>query len=318
MKIGLTTDSLSKLSFEELLPAAAAMGIDTVEFGCGNFSSGPHLKLDAMLDSAATRREFVARIKDHGLAISALNCSGNQLAPGEAGKRHDAVVRKTMQLAGLMDIDRVVMMSGLPGGPGDANPNWIVSSWPLELAQMLEYQWTDVAASYWRDLAAFAPNHGVKRIAIEIHGNQLVYNTRTMLRLREIAGATVGVNFDPSHLMWMGADPLAAIRVIGGDAIFHVHAKDTRIENAAAAHSVLETLPNHRATERAWNYVTLGYGHDEAWWRGFVRGLRAVGYDDTLSIEHEDYLMDPLEGVRKSVELLERVLMRAPASYSQD
>ena len=97
-----------------------------------------------------------------------------------------------------------------------------------------------------------------------------------------------------------------------------MHAKDTRIEAAAAQHSVLETLPNNRAAERAWNYVTLGYGHDELWWRAFVRGLRAVGYDDTLSIEHEDYLMDPLEGVRMSVALLQRVIMRAPPSYSQD
>ena len=317
MKIGLTTDSLSRLTFEELLPAAAEMGIDTVEFGCGNFSLGPHLKLDAMLDSEATRRAFVARVKDHGLAISALNCSGNQLAPGEAGRQHDAVVRKTLQLASLMDIDRVVMMSGLPGAPGDANPNWIVSSWPPELAAHLAWQWDEVAVPYWRELAAFAGNLGVHRIAIEIHGNQLVYNTRSMERLREIAGPGVGVNFDPSHLMWMGADPLAVIRTLG-DAIFHVHAKDTRIEAAAAQHSVLETLPNNRAAERAWNYVTLGYGHDELWWRAFVRGLRAVGYDDTLSIEHEDYLMDPLEGVRMSVALLQRVIMRAPPSYSQD
>ena len=316
MRIGLTTDSLSNLSFEELLPTAAEMGIETVEFGCGNFSSGPHLKLDAMLESETTRREFTARVNDHGLAISALNCSGNQLAPGEAGKRHDAVVRKTIELAGLMEIDRVVMMSGLPGGPGDANQNWIVSPGPPEIA-ILEYQWTDVAAPYWRDLTVFAADHGVKRIALELHSNQLVHNTRTMLRLREVAGVSVGANFDPSHLMWMGADPLAAMRMLG-DAIFHVHAKDTRIEAAAAAHSMLETLPGDRASERAWNYVTLGYGHDELWWRSFVWQLRVVGYDDVLSIEHEDVLMEPLEGVRKSVALLQRVIMRAPASNSQD
>ena len=54
------------------------------------------------------------------------------------------------------------------------------------------------------------------------------------MRLREACGEVVGVNFDPSHLMWMGADPLAAIEALG-PAIYHVHAKDTRIEAAAAS-----------------------------------------------------------------------------------
>jgi len=54
--------------------------------------------------------------------------------------------------------------------------------------------------------------------------------------------------------------------------------------------------------------VTLGLGHDDAWWRKFCAALRAVGYDDVLSIEHEDMTMTPLEGVRRSVELLKRVM----------
>src|SRR4026209_302968 len=119
MRIGLVTDSLGHLPFDELLKTAADLGIETIELGCGGWSSSPHVNLDLLLESEAERASFIAKIRDHGLEISALNCSGNQLAPGERGKSYDQVVRGTLKLAGLLGIQRVVMMSGLPGGPGD-------------------------------------------------------------------------------------------------------------------------------------------------------------------------------------------------------
>lgn len=118
MKIGMITDSLSGLSFDEMLAVSAELGLDTLEFGCGNWSSAPHINLDAMLDSQVVRREFVAKIYDYGLTIAALNCSGNPLHPGSQGPEHHRVTEKTIRLAGIMGIERVVMMSGLPGGPG--------------------------------------------------------------------------------------------------------------------------------------------------------------------------------------------------------
>ncbi|MEE9195401.1 MAG: sugar phosphate isomerase/epimerase [Alphaproteobacteria bacterium] len=316
MKIGMITDSLGHLGLDELLPIVADLGLEALEFACGNWSAAPHLDLDQMLESEAARRAFLAKIKDHGLEISALNCSGNQLAPGKAGKRHDEVVRKTFRLANLLGIDRIVMMSGLPGGPGDRNPNWITTAWPPEATEILKWQWDEVAIPYWRELAGFGRDLGIARIAIEIHGGQLVYNTSSMLKLRDAAGETVGANLDPSHMMWMGGEPLSAVRVLG-EAIFYAHAKDTRIDPVnAGPNTCIETRTNDQVAARSWNYVTLGYGHDEAWWRDFAMLLRSVGYDDVLSIEHEDYLTDPLEGVRKSVELLQRVIPRAPASYA--
>jgi sugar phosphate isomerase/epimerase len=106
----------------------------------------------------------------------------------------------------------------------------------------------------------------------------------------------------------MGADPLAATRALGS-AIYHVHAKDTRIESAkAAVNSLIDTKPVDQTRERSWSYVTLGYGHDLPWWREFCSLLRSVGYDDVLSIEHEDLMLPPLDGVRKSVDLLRRVI----------
>jgi len=310
MKIGMITDSLEKLGFDAMLKASAELGLETLEFACGNWSNAPHINLDKMLESEKARKEFKAKVKDHGLEIAALNCSGNQLAPGEMGKQHDAVVRKTFKLAKLTGIHRVVMMSGLPGGPGDANPNWIITSWPPEGAKILNWQWDKVAIPYWKKLAKFGKDHGIDRICIEIHGSQLVYNVETMIKLRDAAGDTVGANYDPSHMMWMGGEPLSGIRKLR-DGIFYVHAKDTRIDREnAAPNTLLETKPNAQVADRSWNYVTLGYGHNESWWRDFIALLAQVGYNDVLSIEHEDSTMSPMEGMRRSVELLQRVIIR--------
>ena len=308
MRIGLVTDSLGHLPFDELLETAAGLGIQTLEFGCGGWSSAPHVNLDLLLESETERANFVAKIRDHGLEISALNCSGNQLAPGERGKSNDQVVRNTMKLARLLGIRRIVMMSGLPGGAGDQNANWITTAWPPEGHEILRYQWDDVAIPYWRDLVNHARESGIEKICVEQHAHQLVYNTETLLKLRNALGEIVGVNFDPSHALWMGGDPLRAIRHLKG-AIYHVHAKDTRIDpHNSEVNTLLETKPNERVAERSWNYVTLGYGHGEIWWRDFVIQLKQNGYDDVLSIEHEDHSLPPIVGVRKSIELLRNVI----------
>ena len=308
MRIGLVTDSLGQLSFDELLETAAGLGIETLEFGCGGWSSAPHVNLTQLIESGMIRSNFIAKIRAHGLEISALNCSGNPLAPGARGKDHNRVVRNTMELAGLLDVRRIVMMSGLPGGPGDQNANWITTAWPPEGLEILRYQWEDVAIPYWRDLVKHARENGIEKICIEQHAGQLVYNTETLLRLRDAAGEILGVNLDPSHALWMGGDPLRAIRHLQG-AIYHVHAKDTRIDSYnREINTLLETKPNDQVSERSWNYVTLGYGHSEIWWRDFVIQLKQQGYDDVLSIEHEDFSLPPLDGVRKSVELLRQVI----------
>jgi sugar phosphate isomerase/epimerase len=307
MKIGMITDSLGNLSFDEMLRASAELGLETLEFACGNWSSAPHIDLAAMLDSAATRAEFVAKVHDHGLTIAALNCSGNPLHPGPQGKQHRQVTEDTIRLASLMGIDRVVMMSGLPGGPGDANPNWIITDWPPECADIQRYQWDDCIIPYWRDLVTFANNLGIGKLCLELHGHQAVYNVQTLFRLRDAVGETVGANYDPSHPIWMGADPIAAVRRLGS-AIYYVHAKDTRVEPIPAAiDGVLDARPPNHYAERAWNYITLGYGHGETWWRQFCTALKQVGYDDVLSIEHEDMMLSPMEGMRKSVTLLRNV-----------
>ena len=308
MKIGLVTDSLGHLPLPALLDAAAAAGVSMLEFGCGNWSSAPHLDIDLLLADGAARSRFLADLAARGLTLSALNCSGNPLHPGDSGAQHRLVTSKTIRLAGLLGVKRVVMMSGLPGGAaGDQTANWITTAWPPETARALAYQWDEVILPYWSALVDEATGQGVEKLCLELHGHQAVYNVATLQRLRAAVGPVVGANFDPSHLFWMGADPLAAVRALG-DAIYHVHAKDTRMDAAnAAVNSAIDTTPMQDLAHRSWGYVTLGFGHGESWWREFCIALRLAGYDDVLSIEHEDLLLPPEDGVRRSVELLRSV-----------
>ena len=309
MKIGLNTDTVGQLSQEQTLDLAAELGLDYVEFATGNWSGAPHLNLAEMLASRSARDRLLVQLAERCLRISALTCSGNPLDPGPTGARHREVTDQTVELAGLLGVDRVVIMSGLPAAPGDMTPNWVVVGWPPEAGELLEWQWTEQVIPYWTDLVKRSEQVADVRFCLELHAQQVVFNVPTLLRLREAVGERVGANLDPSHLMWMGADPVAAVAALG-ESIYHVHAKDTRIEPNASVRSTLETISlfdrEHRS-DRAWNYVTLGHGRDESFWRRFCQALSAVGYDDVLSIEHEDIATTPVEGVRTSVDLLRRV-----------
>lgn len=316
MDIGLLTDSVEDLTFDETLDLASEVGISCVEFAAGNWSTSPHIDVPALLESRRGRADFLAAVDSRGLRISALNASGNQLHPRD-GKRNDKMVRDVIRLAGEFGVTTIVLMSGLPGGtPTDQMPNWITTSWPPETTEMLNYQWNDVAIPYWHDLADFAAANGVTRLAIEMHGNQIVFSVPGVLRLREEIGEIVGANLDPSHLIWMGADPLKAVTALSS-AVYYVHAKDTRVEERSAVRSRLEPLTLPYVEERAWNFVTVGRGHDIEWWTTFVDTLASVGFDGTLSIEHEDASVPGVEGVREAAALLHRVLaQRSSANAS--
>ncbi|MGG3435708.1 sugar phosphate isomerase/epimerase [Bacillus subtilis] len=311
MKLSYVTDSLGHLPFEDMLDFAAKLGIDTLEMTTGGWSPAPHLNLDELLQSSEKRKEFSQALEKRNMTLCALNCSGNPLDPGELGKSHREVTDKTMELAGLLGVKKVIMMSGLPaGGPDDKVPNWITYtvSWPPVLKDILNYQWEDVAIPYWKELVKKAEACGVEKIALENFSSQLVYNPETLFRLRKAVGPMVGLNLDPSHLLWMGADPIIAARDLG-EAIHHVHGKDVRIERyLAAVNGFLETKEVTDPANRAWNYVAVGCGQDLQWWKEFFSVVKMMGYDDEVSLEMEDLTMSPEAGIRTSVEALKQTI----------
>lgn len=310
MQMSLVTDILGYLPFEEMLDTVSRLGFEAVELGCGNWSKAPHLRLDELLESEAARVRFADAIGRRGLAISALNCSGNQLHPGESGAAHRAVVEKTFRLAEKLGVKTVVMMSGLPGGgPADTVPNWITHVILPEHEAALDYQWNEVLIPYWRRAAALAKDCGI-RVAIENLGATMIHNPANLLRLREHVDPVIGMNFDPSHHMWMGGDPIAALRALG-DAIHYIHAKDVRREcGLADVNGLIDTYRMDEIAKRSWNYVALGHGHDVQWWKEFFAVAGFVGYRGPVSLEMEDLGMEPLTGVKKSLATLKQALPR--------
>lgn len=314
MRIGLFTDSLSNLTLDAALDTCVELGLTDVEFATGNWSTAPHLDLDTLLSDDQSRQELLHKLEDRGLTISALNCSGNVLHPTDTAQAE--VLTKTLQLAGLLEVDTIVAMSGLPaGGRGDQWPNFVCSSWPPETGEMLAYQWEEVALPFWHGVIANAALEGVRKIAVEPHAQQLVYNVPTLQRFADALGPMVGANLDPSHLIWMGADIPDVIRALS-NRIYHVHAKDVRVEPLARTRGLLDTLPPSSPEARAWNYCTVGHGHGEGWWAVFCSSLRLAGYDGVLSIEHEDICFDSEEGVRRAVDVLGRSVLRQAPSWS--
>ncbi len=298
MKLGLNTDGFSAIGLDECLDKAAGLGLSCIEFGTGGWSSAPHVRIDDLVASVAARDGLLGKLRERGLEISALNCSGNQLHPGASGANDSQLAERTVELAALLGVDRVVMMSGLPGAPGDGHPNWITSSWPPEAMQILEWQWTEKVVPWWTSFARVAEAKGV-RLCVELHGRQIVYNAESFFRLRDAVGPVVGVNFDPSHLIWMGGEPLSAIGALG-NCIYHVHGKDTRIELAAKVNGLLDPKHVVPVSPRSWNFVPVGHGSPVRAWLDIVRALRHVGYDDVISIENEDYLLGAEDGVEAS------------------
>ena len=310
MKVGVFTALLAKFSLDKVIEKLKSLNILTVELGTGNYPGDPHCKL-SMLNDRQALKDFKQKLEGNGFTISALSCHGNPLHPNPAvAKAYQETSKRTVRLAEKLGVPVVIDFSGCPGDSDKAKyPNWVTCPWPPEYLDVLAWQWDRKVIPYWTRHAQFAKDHGVK-IAIEMHPGFVVYSPETLLKLRHIAGNTIGCNYDPSHMFWQGIDPIKAIRVLG-DSIFHVHAKDTQIYDSNLPKTgVLDTKKYTDERNRSWIFRSVGYGHAYGWWKEFISTLRMYGYDNVLSIEHEDSLMSPDEGLTKAAAFLNSIVIK--------
>lgn len=311
MKLGIFTDGLMHLAFEPTLDKIAELGMQTVEIGTGNFSPAPHCDMQALLRDDRQLAAFQDAITQRGLAISALNCSGNPLHPNLAKAQHDTqITRDTILLAERLGIHRIVLMTGCPGTPTSTDyPNWVTATWPEDFIELLNWQWDAVAIPFWKEMAAFAELHHVTQLCFELHPGMLAYNVSSFNRLRQAVGPVVGANLDPSHFFYQHMDAIEIIKTLG-DSIYYVHAKDARVDpRNTALYGALDMRFPLPPRDMTWVYRTVGYGHGADYWADFVSTLKAVGYDDVLSIEHEDPLIDAELAVERAVTLLHSVIV---------
>ncbi|MCC6485698.1 MAG: sugar phosphate isomerase/epimerase [Armatimonadetes bacterium] len=311
MKIGVLTVLMSNEPLEKVLDFLQENGVEAVELGTGNYPGNAHCNPAELLDNDKKRNDLLKSIEKRGMVISALSCHGNPLHPNkQIALEHHETHRKTVLLAEKMGLDTVINFSGCPGdSPSAKKPNWVTCPWPPDYGEILEWQWKRKVIPYWKQESKFAKEHNI-RIAFEMHPGFVVYNTETLLRLRKACGDNLGANFDPSHLWWQGMDPVVSIRALK-DCIYHFHGKDCKVDpQNARVNGVLDTKGYLDEINRSWVFRTIGYGHDLSVWKDIVSELRLIGYDHVISIEHEDSLMSPREGLTKAVQLLKQAVIQ--------
>lgn len=315
MQLSVVNGVFGGMSLEDSLKKLNELGVPQLELGVGGYPGTVHADAKVLIKDEAARKRLMDTFRKYNVGISAISVHGNCVHPNkEVAKSFEEDFEAACILAGQIGIDRIITFSGCPGSDPDAkNPSWVTCAWPNEYLDELDYQWNEVLIPYWKKAVKFAADHGVKRIALEMHPGFCVYNPETCLKLRAAVGDMIGANLDPSHLLWQGMDIVDVINELG-DAIYYFHAKDTLL-NASniRRNGVLDAKPYTDLKHRSWVFRTMGYGTDEVTWKKIISQLKVVGYDDSISIEHEDSLMSPMEGLGKAVKFLQNIIITEKA-----
>ena len=310
--IGVFDPVFPDLSVDELVEKYASLGVEAAEIGTGGYPGAKHCPVEELLGDDAKLKAWRKKFDDHNIQIATLSCHGNPVHPDRAIAERDAeTFRRTVLLAEKLGVKVIVGFSGCPGGnPHDANPNWVTYRWPPEYAAAQDWQWKEKVIPYWQQAAKFAREHGVHKLALEMHPNFVVYNPLTLLKLRAAVGEEIGANNDLSHLFWQGCNPVEVIHLLGREgAIFHAHMKDTVLyPDKVAKYGVLNFVFEKQDLKTASDaFRAVGYGHGASAWKDILRAYMDVGYDGILSVENEDPILSGEVGVERALYVLKNV-----------
>ena len=310
--IGVFDPAFPDLSLDEMIEKFSAWGVEAVEIGTGGYPGTKHCPVSELLDDSAKLRAWKKKFEDRNIQVATLSCHGNPVHPDSKIAQRDAeFFKRTVLLAERLGVQVIVGFSGCPGGtPTDSMPNWVTYRWPPEYAQMLDWQWKEKVIPYWKEAAAFARQHGIHKLALEMHPNFVVYNPMTLLKLRAAVGEEIGANCDLSHLFWQQCDAIEVIHMLGKEgAIFHAHMKDTtfykeNVDRYGVLNFAFDKNDLSRASE---TFRAVGYGHSAGAWKEIVRAYMEVGYQGIFSVENEDPILSGEVGVERALYVLKNV-----------
>ena len=310
--IGVFDAAFPDLSLDQMIDKFAGWGVEAVEIGTGGYPNSKHCPVKDLLDDVGKARAWTKKFEDRNIQVATLSCHGNPVHPDARIAERDAdTFRRTVLLAERLGVSVIVGFSGCPGGnPTDTMPNWVTYRWPTEYGQMLDWQWQERLIPYWKQAAKFAREHGVQKLALEMHPNFVVYNPMTLLRLREAVGEEIGANCDLSHLFWQQCDAVEVIHMLGKrGAIFHAHMKDTTFyKNNVDKYGVLNfAFDNSGLAQASETFRAVGYGHSAGTWKEIVQAYMEVGYTGIFSVENEDPILSGEVGVERALYVLKNV-----------
>jgi sugar phosphate isomerase/epimerase len=289
MKLGFLTACLPQMGLQELLEWASAEGFQTVELAAWPVKSNRDYQA-RQIDAARFTKSDAERVKDllalHRLEISAMAYYDNNLARDPRKRQHyHKHLHHVIRAAELLGVPLVGTFVG-------ARPDKLPKENLREIGKV------------FRGILKYAEDHGV-RIMIEncpmenwqrfgLPGNYAYSPELWDALFNEVPSKNFGLNFDPSHLYWLGIDYVRAAKEYAGK-IFHAHAKDTEIlSDGAYRYGIFSRQIDPVPWKSGWwRYRIPGLGSID--WRKLITTFQEVGYDDVLSIEHEDPIWEGTE-----------------------
>ena len=310
--VTLFTGQWADLPLEELAQKAAGFGYDGLELACwgDHFEVGRALSEDGY---AAGRHELLAKsglkcwsISNHlvGQAVCDRIDERHQfILPASVWGDGEAEGVRQRAAAEMIQTAKAAAKLGVPVVNGFTGSS-IWGDWyffPPTSPAMVKAGFDDFATRWGPILDAFK-SEGVK-FALEVHPGEIAYDYySTETALAAIGNhEAFGFNFDPSHLLWQGVDPVKFIERFG-DRIFHVHMKDVTLNTGDGMKGILGSHVPFGDPRRGWEFRSVGRGDVD--FDAIVRALNNIGYEGPLSVEWEDTAMDREFGAKESCEVV--------------
>ena len=309
--VTLFTGQWADLSMEEICKIAKEMGYEGLEI-----ATWGQLNVRKAATDPAYVKELKDTLKKYGLGCWAIGahlagqCVGDLwdprldgFAPAEyAGK--PAEIRKwaieemkyTAQAAKAMDVK---IVTGFMGSP--IWKYWY--SFPQTSEEMVEAGFAEIK-ELWSPILDEFDACGVK-FALEVHPTEIAFDYYSAQKLLEVFDnrPTLGFNFDPSHLVWQGVDPVLFLKEFANK-VYHVHVKDAAV-NLDGKNGILGSHITFGDPRRGWNFVSPGHGDVD--FDKINRVLNWADYQGPLSIEWEDSGMDRIFGATEACEFTKRM-----------
>jgi sugar phosphate isomerase/epimerase len=323
LPVTLFTGQWADLTLEEVAKYASEWGYDGLEIAC----SGEHLDVWRAAEDDDYLQSRLDILDRHGLKVWALSnhLTGQAVCDDPIDFRHKAILRSkvwrdgeaegvrqraaeelklTAKVANRLGVDTITGFTG--------SKIWqYVAMFPPVGADVIDAGYEDFATR-WNPILDVFDGEGV-RYAHEVHPGEIAYDYWTCVRALEAVGhrTAFGFNWDPSHMMWQGIDPVGFI-VDFADRIYHVDCKDTRIRPASGKAGVLGSHLPWGDPRRGWDFVSTGHG--DVPWEDAFRALRSVGYSGPISVEWEDAGMGRLHGAKEAAGFVKSLLWDLPTA----
>ena len=319
--ITLFTSQWGDLPLEEVCKLASQMGYEGLEL-----TKDAHLDVEKSVSGSSYAEEVLELLRSYRLSAWALSahltgqCVGDaealaydsrldRFAPGEfAGKPAEIQKWATEQMmitahaARKLGIDIVTFFMG--------SPIWKLWYPFPPMSEEIVEEGFQRQKELWTPIFDEFDTCGV-RLALEVHPSEIAFDYWTTQKLLDVFDRrpTLGINFDPSHLVWQGIDP-AQFLYDFRDRIYHVHIKDVK-KNLNGRNGILGSFITFGDQRRGWNFVSPGHGDVD--FDNIIRMLNQIGYGGPLSVEWEDSGMERVFGATEAYAFIKRLNFSASA-----